>query len=68
MDRPPSASAAGPSPASGSGTAAVLAALVTSSERRQEMGTPARKRALARHAPAAVIPQAVTALGLPARG
>jgi glycosyltransferase involved in cell wall biosynthesis len=45
-----------------------LDALVAAPERRTAIGAAGRARALARHAPAAVIPQAVVALGLSARG
>jgi glycosyltransferase involved in cell wall biosynthesis len=44
-----------------------LEALLASPERRRAMGAAARARALARHGPAAVIPQAIAALGLPPR-
>lgn len=47
---------------------AALDELVASSDRRTAIGAAARERAVARHAPAAVIPRAIAALGLPARG
>jgi glycosyltransferase involved in cell wall biosynthesis len=43
-----------------------LSALVTSATRRKAMGEAARKRALAWFSPAAVLPQAIAALGLAA--
>ncbi|MBV8779226.1 MAG: glycosyltransferase, partial [Alphaproteobacteria bacterium] len=44
-----------------------LDALIAAPDRRVAMGVAARQRALSRHAPAAILPQLVAALGLPPR-